>query len=83
MLLVHGDEHVYEVEPAYGGVSNLTRLETYGDMATSWLRLTVDPRSVAVFSWTSQQVTVTVSSGGWLDAPRRRVRWLGPLHRAA
>jgi len=51
VLLVHGDEHVYEVEPAYAGVSNLTRLETYGDTATNWLRVTADPRTTTVFSW--------------------------------
>lgn len=45
MLLVHGDEHVYEVEPTYAGVPNLTRLETYGDTASYWLRVTADPRS--------------------------------------
>jgi len=57
VLLVHGDEHAYEVEQAYGGVPNLTRLETFGDTASSWLRLTVDPKSSTVFSWTPQQVT--------------------------
>lgn len=51
VLLAHGDEHRYEVEPAYGGVENLTRLETFGDTATEWLRLTVDPRTDEVFSW--------------------------------
>lgn len=51
VLLAHGDEHRYEAEPAYGGVANLTRLETFGDTATEWLRLTVDPRTDAVFSW--------------------------------
>jgi len=56
VLLVHGDEHAYEVEPAYGGVANLTRLETFGDTATSWLRLTVDPKTPAVFSWTAETV---------------------------
>lgn len=56
VLLVHGDEHQYESEPAYGGVPNLTRLETFGDTATSWLRLTVDPTSPAVFAWTPQAV---------------------------
>jgi len=57
VLLVHGDEHVYEAEPAYGGVPNLTRLETFGDTASSWLRLTVDPKAPGVFSWAPQQVT--------------------------
>lgn len=51
VLLVHGDEHIYEVEPGYAGVPNLTRLETFGETATQWLRLTVDPRTPSVFSW--------------------------------
>lgn len=42
VLLVHGDEHQYEQEPSYAGVDNLTRLETFGDTATQWLRVTVD-----------------------------------------
>ena len=56
VLLVHGDEHVYEVEPGYAGVPNLTRLETFGDTASQWLRVTADPRTADVFSW--QQRTV-------------------------
>ncbi|HEU4426803.1 MAG TPA: metallophosphoesterase [Pilimelia sp.] len=56
VLLVHGDEHVYEVEPGYAGVANLTRLETFGDTAANWLRVTVDPRAPAVFSWQPQTV---------------------------
>jgi hypothetical protein len=56
VLLAHGDEHTYEVEETYAGVPNLTRLETYGDTATEWLRLTVDPRNPAVFSWEAQEV---------------------------
>ena len=56
VLLVHGDEHVYEVEPSYAGVPNLTRLETYGSTATQWLRVTADPKSPKVFSWESQTV---------------------------
>jgi Calcineurin-like phosphoesterase len=51
VLLVHGDEHRYEVEPAYGGVPKLTRLETFGDTASQWLRVTADPRTAEVFSW--------------------------------
>lgn len=57
VLLVHGDEHRYEVEKAYGGVSNLTRLETFGVTATHWLRLTVDPSASAVFSWAPRTVS--------------------------
>jgi hypothetical protein len=56
VLLVHGDEHVYEVEPGYAGAANLTRLATYGDTAGHWLRVTADPRSAEVFSWQSQTV---------------------------
>jgi hypothetical protein len=54
VLLVHGDEHVYEVERSYAGVPNLTRLETFGDTAAEWLRVTVDPRSDPVFRWSPQ-----------------------------
>ena len=56
VLLAHGDEHRYEVEPAYAGVPNLTRLETFGDTAVDWLRLSIDPRDPAVFSWTTRTV---------------------------
>lgn len=56
VLLVHGDEHRYEEEPAYAGVPNLRRSKTVGDTAASWLRLTVDPRSPSVFSWVPQVV---------------------------
>ena len=56
VLLVHGDEHQYEVERGYGGVRNLTRLETFGDTARQWLRVTVDPRSRSLFSWEPQTV---------------------------
>jgi len=56
VLLVHGDEHIFEEEPAYAGVRNLIRLETFGDTADHWLRVRVDPTSPEVFSW--QPVTV-------------------------
>ena len=52
VLLVHGDEHVFEQQPSYAGVPNLTRLETFGDTAQNWLRVHVDPGSKEVFSWT-------------------------------
>jgi hypothetical protein len=57
VLLVHGDEHQYEVERSYAGVQNLTRLETFGDTATDWLRVTVDPRTEDVFSWQPRTVS--------------------------
>ncbi|GAA4588485.1 hypothetical protein GCM10023194_40250 [Planotetraspora phitsanulokensis] len=56
VLLVHGDEHVQEVEPNYAGVPNLTRLETFGDTASQWLRVTVKPKSPEVFSWEQETV---------------------------
>ncbi|MDF2712017.1 MAG: putative transrane protein [Nonomuraea muscovyensis] len=56
VLLVHGDEHVYEEERGYAGVPNLTRLETFGDTATSWLRVTADPAARGVFSWEPRTV---------------------------
>lgn len=52
VLLVHGDEHIFEQQPSYAGVPNLTRLETFGDTAQNWLRVHVDPGSKEVFSWT-------------------------------
>jgi hypothetical protein len=53
VLLVHGDEHKYEVQKNYGGVANLTRLETYGATTANWLKVTVDPNKtgMAIFSW--------------------------------
>lgn len=56
VLLIHGDEHVYEAEPEYAGVPNLTRLETYGDTASHWLSVTVDPRTPELFSWEPRSV---------------------------
>lgn len=58
VLLVHGDEHAYEVERSYGGVPNLTRLETFGATASRWLEVTADPRHDAeVFSWVPRSVS--------------------------
>ncbi|MES9536611.1 metallophosphoesterase [Actinomadura sp. NPDC000600] len=56
VLLVHGDEHHYEVEPAYAGVPNLTRLETFGATASQWLRVTADRNDPKVFTWEPQTV---------------------------
>ena len=56
MRLVHGDEHIYEVEPSYAGVANLTRLETFGDTAIRWLRVTINPGNPDVFSWSPETV---------------------------
>lgn len=56
VLLVHGDEHIYEVEPGYAGVPNLTRLETFGDTAVNWIKVTADPKAAEVFSWDTHTV---------------------------
>ena len=56
VLLVHGDEHVFEVQPGFAGVPNLTRLETFGDTASFWLRVTINPGKPGVFSWTAETV---------------------------
>lgn len=57
VLLAHGDQHRFEVEHSYGGVANLTRLETYGDTAINWLRVTADPGDRAVFRWQTRSVS--------------------------
>ncbi len=56
VVLHHGDEHLYEVEPAYAGVANLTRLESFGDTVEAWLELRVDPRTPEVFTWEAHTV---------------------------
>lgn len=56
VLLLHGDEHVHEYEEAYGGVENLTRVETFGDTATEWLSMTVDPTTEEVFTFETHAV---------------------------
>lgn len=57
MLLTHGDEHRYEFERRYAGGPNLTRQETFGDTATEWLRVHVDPHSDPVFGWQSRRIS--------------------------
>jgi hypothetical protein len=47
---------VFEVERQHAGASNLTRLETFGDTATNWLRVTVDPSTEGVFAWSPRSV---------------------------
>ena len=56
VLLIHGNEHRFEVQRRYAGVPNLTRLETFGVTATRWLRVRVDPSSAAVFTWRPRTV---------------------------
>jgi hypothetical protein len=56
VLLVHGDEHRFEVQERYLGAADLTRPETYGATAGHWLRATSDPSQPEVFSWQSRRV---------------------------
>jgi glycerophosphoryl diester phosphodiesterase len=51
VLLLQGDTHVYKTDRPLDGAPNLTRVVVQGETASEWLRLTVDPRSRAVFSW--------------------------------
>ena len=53
VLLLQGDSHSYTVDHPLAGASNLTRIVVQGsaDFPGEYLRLTVDPRSPALFSW--------------------------------
>jgi hypothetical protein len=65
VLLLNGDSHVFKVDRPLAdptdtlgqihktqSVPNLTRIVVEGSgVGTHWLRLTIDPRSPAVFSW--------------------------------
>lgn len=59
VLLLQGDSHRFTVDHPYPGVPNLTRVIVEGEQASEWLRLTVDPRSGAVFSWERESVPAT------------------------
>jgi hypothetical protein len=48
-------------------VPNLTRLETFGETATQWLRVTVDPGKPGVFSWEPQTVPTPRHIGNSAD----------------
>jgi hypothetical protein len=52
VILANGSEHVYEVEPGFLGVGNVTRWQTTGGpgAVASWLKVGVDCSSVSVFS---------------------------------
>jgi len=54
VLFVHGDTHFFKVDkPLYSPTKllpNFTRLQTFGSPIIHWVRVTVDPKSVEVFS---------------------------------
>lgn len=56
VLLYHSDSHYFKMDKAMfdenGAItSNFTRVEGFGDMETSWIEMTVDPKSKSVFSF--------------------------------
>jgi len=66
VLLLQGDTHSYLVDrpltngsPRHGvttAAPNVTRIVVEGETADEWLRLTIDPRSAALFSWTRERL---------------------------
>jgi hypothetical protein len=54
VLLLQGDTHDYKTDRPLPGAPNLTRVVVEGETASEWLRLTVDPRSRDVFSWSRE-----------------------------
>ena len=64
VLLLQGDTHVYKTDRPLPRARNLVRIVVEGETASEWLRLTIDPRSRKVFSWTREQLPphLTVST---------------------
>ena len=61
VLLLQGDTHVYKTDRPLRRSPNLVRVVVEGETASEWLRLTVDPRSRQVFSWTREQLPPALS----------------------
>ena len=55
VLLLQGDTHAYKSDRPFAGAPNVTRIVVEGETADEWLRLQVDPRSRAVFTWTRER----------------------------
>ena len=55
VLLLQGDSHDYLVDHPMPAAPNVTRLVVEGETVEEWLRLTVDPRSSELFSWTRER----------------------------
>jgi hypothetical protein len=52
VLLLQGDSHVYTEDHPLAGAPNLTRIVVHGEtLPGEYLRLTVDPRAVSLFTW--------------------------------
>ena len=62
VVLVHGDTHYFRIDkPLVSSVShrrleNFTRVETFGNPDSHWVRATVDPRDPQVFTFRQQIV---------------------------
>jgi hypothetical protein len=54
VLLLQGDTHVYKTDQPLADAPDLTRIVVEGETASEWLRLTVDPRTRDVFTWTRE-----------------------------
>ena len=60
MTSLHGDTHLLRIDkPLYSKKTNrafetFTRVETFGDPDTHWVRVTVDPRDAQLFRFDPQ-----------------------------
>ncbi len=52
VLLLQGDSHQFVADKPFAGAQNITRIVVEGSATgDEWLKLSVDPRSSAFFSW--------------------------------
>lgn len=51
VVLVHGDTHTFRIDNPLPGLSNFTRVETFGSPQVHWVRASADARSPQVFSF--------------------------------
>jgi len=57
VVLVHGDTHYFRIDQPFLGaksqrrIENLTRVETFGNPDTHWVRVTINPRDPNVFTF--------------------------------
>jgi hypothetical protein len=65
VLLLQGDTHVYKTDQPLRRAPNLTRIVVEGETASEWLRLTVDPRSRDVSTWSREQLPPLVTSASY------------------
>ena len=75
VVLAVGDTHVFRVDkPLYHPdtgllIENFTRVETFGHPDVHWVRVTVDPETPEVFSFTQQLVTANVRGTARANVP--------------